>query len=226
MVTDLVVMAADGSHQRVLVPGGWPARFAWSPDGTGIAVVEWTPPSYDARLSVVDVSSGVVHRLADAQNVGLVDQPAWSPDGTEILLTIPDPAGDSYRIVAVDPVADSVQDLFTVAGGTHELAWSPDGGLAAAAVDLHIGDAIVGGDLGIWDAGTGENTVIQLGDVQSFATPPAWSPDGSWIAFSRVEGKSGGFGGIDIVGVDGLGRAPVPGSAGYELVSWQPAPGS
>lgn len=223
LVTDVVAMAVDGSAQRVLVPGGWPRDLAWSPDGSRIAFLENVPPqdANQSRLSIVDVSTGSVRHLTEA--LDWLDSLAWSPDGREIRVRYPVAGTDSYHVAAVDPVSGVLHDLFIVASGSHELSWSPDGSLAAVAFDVaDSGDAIVGGDVEVWTAASATKTPLQLGDVQSFGEPPAWSSDGTWLAFSRVEASGSGFGGIDIVSADGVSRRHVPDSAGYVLVSWQP----
>lgn len=103
----LVVAAADGSQDRVLVTSGVTApvfRPVWSPTGDRIAFTGAPPTGPDGILpnsiSVVDVTSGTVTQLASASGTGTVQLIGFSPDGDLILFSRTD-ANDASSLWSV-----------------------------------------------------------------------------------------------------------------------------
>ena len=90
VVQDIVVMNADGSNQRILVPLVWTTRpIEWSPDGTQIAYANTIIEGPDTHLDpvVVNVSDGRQTSMAD-QPLGGVTSPRWSSDGTRLAFSV------------------------------------------------------------------------------------------------------------------------------------------
>ncbi|GAA5113200.1 serine hydrolase [Alloalcanivorax gelatiniphagus] len=154
-VDRLWLVGTDGGTPRRLTHGPSDSQPAWSPDGARVAFVR------DGALALVPADGGEVESLA-----GLpagVAQAAWSPDGQRLAFTAPvDPAGDVVDRGAAGPM---------VSDGT---------GYQSDTTGLH---GSVRRQLFVVDAdGDG---LRRLTDGTESAGAPAWSPDGSTLAFTR-----------------------------------------
>jgi Tol biopolymer transport system component len=165
---------------------------------------------------------------------GFSRSPAWSLDGTRI--AYPVLQGETYDIVVTH--ADGTEPL-TIASGLATnpgfLRWRPDGSaLAFAQVDDSLAtDACtepLSGICGsrVWVAATDGSGAGQVGLADLDAAAPAWSPDGSTIAFAgRVTDQPVEAVGMYLMGADGsdvrrLGDVTgPPGNALYWL-DWSP----
>src|SRR5206468_10777661 len=74
----IYTMAPDGTSVTELLHDPDPANlgFAWSPDGTKMAVVSITGPGYDRTVRVLDLATG---RLASISEPGAWYGPSWQP---------------------------------------------------------------------------------------------------------------------------------------------------
>ncbi|MCW2765560.1 MAG: beta-lactamase [Nocardioides sp.] len=194
-----------------------PQQPALSPDGTRVAYVLGTSDAVaDANRSSlwqVDTRTAEVRRLTR----GIADAaPAWSPDGSRLLFVRHEPGPAQLWCLPADGgEAERLTDLPLGAGaGT----WSPDGSrvVFCAPVDLEAGDTddeaarrararapqasdrldyredgqgLLGSQrphVHVLEVATGEVRRVTGGDW--FVGAPAWSPDGTRIAFV---GRSG-----------------------------------
>jgi Tol biopolymer transport system component len=80
----LVVAEADGSNPQVVFDD-WTGEPVWSPAGDRIAFVSFvsTPHMSDGQLRLLDVATGTVTLLAEAEGLSVID---FSPEGDRILL--------------------------------------------------------------------------------------------------------------------------------------------
>ena len=79
----LIVVTADGTHQRTLVDGDVGEGPRWSPSGDRIAFVVALPTSVELRI--VDVATGTQTTLAVAPRTASMQTFGFSPDGGHVL---------------------------------------------------------------------------------------------------------------------------------------------
>lgn len=171
-------IAADGSSTGTPVPG-WPADLVpWtvSPPGDRL-VLSRRVAGLSALWTIERDGSG----LRQITTTGLPPvTPAWSPDGTHVAFARGEPPGTALWLVAPD--GSDEHQLTSPQGFDHSPSWSPDG--RQLAFVRGQGDVTGFGNPGaIWvidTDGTGAHMV-----VAADATNPAWSPDGTVIAYEQ-----------------------------------------
>jgi Tol biopolymer transport system component len=144
--------------------------FGWSPDGRQLAIVQAPRNAAEGPIAIVDLQSGDVTRPSIAgSNV------YWSPDGDIFYLT-------NGVLRRYQPSTFQDAALTDPADGriTGALALSPDGkSVAYAAVDP-------GGVAHLWILNLDLHTRYRPIGLEDPADRPAWSPDGTKLAFRRV----------------------------------------
>jgi Tol biopolymer transport system component len=183
----IVVSDVDGSGLRVVARDALGAsrdRPQWSPDGTEIVFERES----DGALAVVDVATRVVTPITDGDR-GEYTQPTFSPDGRTVLFT-----RDRDQPPALWTVpATGGRESLLIAPGAYG-TYSPDGATIAY--------TWVGTDRyeGIWLAGADGNhrrraSNVFPGTLMGFLvgmqerSRAAWSPDGTSIVASLVDGR-------------------------------------
>jgi TolB protein len=182
---DLYVVNVDGTGLRRVADGMDPS---WSPDGSEIAFARWREPR---GIWVIDADGSGERRVFPWDETRWT---SWSPDGSRVLFsrqhgghqqdrefcfrgqcfTIPAQPKWKLGIIDTSTGAFSEPPAFDYSRAPH---WSPapvDGGsrLVFAMVD------------GLWVQSEDGSVGYPLtGDVPD--TSPAWSPDGSQVAFVR-----------------------------------------
>ena len=196
-------------------------EHAWSPDGSHVAF---------SRASMSDFETGVYVANADGSGAELLvedaSSPRWSPDGTAIAYLGTDPFAGGSVLSVIE--VDAGEPLELSEDGS-PASWSPDGQRIAfmSVPGLDTSFEVPPGELRIVNAdGSGLET---LADAAPFAPPPAWSPDGSRLAFvALAEGADpGSFDVETVIAVHDLGTgetsvlAAVDG-AGLGEPTWSP----
>jgi len=181
-------------------PGGF---YALRPDGSGLHDLGLSNDirelrySQDGRLAVTsDDSTGdfrVTVSRADGSDRRVVALPvnsleesaAISPDGKTVALVYA-PGPDAPVDVWTVSVDGSGLRRITTTGDVSTVAWSPDGKRIAFTdqAELPQGDYEPGED--VYVVGADGTDVQRVGGYASGYWPPAWSPDGTKIAFDDL----------------------------------------
>jgi Tol biopolymer transport system component len=199
----LYSMNSDGTDLRAIPTGDlYVMSVAPSPDGERIALMASQPwPKGDmprAQLFLMDADGSSLVEVPACPEDGCQGtiQVSWSPDGRT--LSFP---GNGTGIHVVD-VETGLSRRLTGGSQDHQAVFSTDGGRIAFARTEPT--AIASAQIWVMNAdGTGAHQITNAA-VTHLATQPAWSPDGTRIAYTE-SGEPGGTAGIAVVKVDGSG---------------------
>ena len=228
---DVYVMNADGSAVTQLTNDpAYDSQPAWSPDGTKIAFASNRDGDFDVYTMNADGTRPV--NLSDDNPLPDVD-PAWSPDGSTIAFS---------RDIDDEGYSREVYFLYTMnPDGTGKAAvqygyngppnclgilksdapdWSPDGAtIAYHGVNDYDGDYCISIE-SVKPDGSGRDVLATVitGALEDVFNGPAWSPDGTRIAYGAQNR-------IRIVNPNGSGAVDV-GPAGISASDpdWQSIP--
>jgi Tol biopolymer transport system component len=194
---------------------------AWSPDGTRIAFgcgigpetdggIRWVGPS---DICLMDADG---RRLVRLTNDPVSDgEPTWSPDGSRIAFRR---EGDIYTM---KPDGADLTRLTTDAFA-YEPAWSPDGTKIAFTSRRDLDPNGMGNpEIYVMDAdGTGAVNLTR--DLAREDGRPAWSPDGTRIAYDSFP-STGGEIAVWLMNADGSDKVRLPPSPGNDSEpAWSP----
>ncbi len=201
--TTLSVSSATGTDITPIAQGGGLKNPAWSPLGDAIA--------FEAGNQLKSVSAaGSGAKTLDSSHG--YKKPAWSPFGDMIAVINP-----ANAIVVLSPDGALVQTLSATAGATG-FSWSPDETMIAFNHSATGGTAIY-----VVPVTGGE--AARVSTAAHFEGPPAWSPDGSLIAYPR--GDAGKKSDVWMVSPNGSGEQQITDTAAVldaGTVGWQPLP--
>jgi hypothetical protein len=197
----MLFVDAEGQVRRSLAWHAGNSGFSslvWSPDSRRFAGVGyWGAYSW---LWVMNVDGTGAHTIVDGVGYTNLPRPAWSPDASRILYST---ASSTY---VVDSNGGSPQKVLDSAT---EAVWSPDGRRLAYVVLDQDGRRV---GLGVAQADGSDPQTVAQGDISA----PAWSPDGSTIAFARSGGPTSQ---LVLVGPDGTNERTI---ASGTSPSWAP----
>ncbi|HET6867293.1 MAG TPA: DPP IV N-terminal domain-containing protein [Solirubrobacteraceae bacterium] len=223
---ELFVMGADGSARTQITntPEG-NSDATWSPDGTQIAFVS----ERDSQVpNIYIMRSDGTHVRQITHDTSGKSQLDWSPKGDRIAFVRTPAGGGDRDIYSIRTDGSGLTDLTNDPSSPDlEPAWSPDGTEIVYSGPLHRGES-VGMDLWIMNAdGSGSHELFHENNKYSDGAYPAWSPDGTTIAFTANNGS--GYYHVWLVPVSGgqnseLITNTVPGGNPVDAeVDWQPA---
>lgn len=133
--SDLWMMNADGSDQRIVVENGFAGK--WSPDGISIIYSSNKAGNYEIYTSNITGTDEM--RLTDSSTNE--SYPVWSPDGNLIAYSVskgewnsPE-SGSTYEIYIMNADGTEKQQLTDNNAGDGTPRWSPDGSMIAFSSD-------------------------------------------------------------------------------------------
>ena len=169
--------AAGGSASQLTAGNTDNVNPAWSPDGARIAFQSYRDGQ--PEIYVMNADGSAQQRLTDSPDYDA--EPCWSPDGSRIAF-ISRRTG-SYRVWFMWSNGAGPAMLSGQSYSGHP-AWSPDGTKIAYESD---GDRDGWLELWLMNAdGSGQRQVFKPADALTEAWASSWSPDGRFIAFTRI----------------------------------------
>jgi Tol biopolymer transport system component len=184
----VVISDADGSNALQIYPGGHYGPLKWSPDGRALVYL----PDSTAVDLLIDADGSNPRMLGDSGRLGLsIYQADWAPSSVE-LVYYENAYRTGHEVIGVAP-ADGGPGR-EIATDAREPIWSPKGQAIAVIKDTRddatpiggIKAAVTWGDQLLSDLvlmahdGTGSRVVVRS---TLNLTAPAWSPDGTTLAF-------------------------------------------
>jgi Tol biopolymer transport system component/uncharacterized protein YjbI with pentapeptide repeats len=201
----LWTMDADGSNQTQLLDSA-ASDPAWSPDGTKIAFTRMVEESAAASATPESIPSIVVMNADGSGQRELLDapasDPAWSPDGKKIAFSKSTPGAlSSIYVMDADGSGDPKRLTTERVARDTDPAWSPDGTKITFQSTRpgtpeplplppnQTGSLLSNTEIYVIDACCEEsdtNKPQPLTGSIGWNADPAWSPDGTEIAFTYM----------------------------------------
>ena len=184
--------AYAGDPIQVTFDPGDKTQPAWSTDGKKLAYVApggINAEGEDLGLDIWTMNADGSEQVDISQKIGDDTQPAWSPNGSAIAFTND---GRADKIKQLYFIAVDGSNIRRVSFDLQEYGptWSPDGQYIAyiLAASSHKILYLRSKDDNFTKPLAFDKTQIfgRFGDVEQ----PAYSPDGNWIAYTRLEGRN------------------------------------
>ena len=234
---DIWTMNADGSLRvRLTAHPDEDFDAVWSPDATMISFRSHRDGNEEVYVMNADGSQA--RNLTNSPSSDY--SPAWSPDGKTIAFASdrePDSGGNDIYIVNID--GSSLRRLTTGGGIDEYPSWSPDGTRIAYSCTggRRLPNGV--GDFEICAMNADGSDQLQLSDDPGISGHPAWSPDGTFIAFMTTRDgwptlpeyvppgyEDGEFGDYEVYVMDADGGNPrnitANGRADEQFPTWSP----
>jgi Tol biopolymer transport system component len=200
---DVWVVGRDGDDPVNLTrPSGGGSAPAWSPDGGWLA---YTSGSVGSDVYLIHPDGTGRRNLTVTPSTDEHD-PAWSPDGSRIVFSSQDcvdeggPQGERVclgisELKTVD-LSGRIRPVIgnpTVFASDRDPDWSPAGNLIAFVSDRSVGGVPFGAEWHLWTIATdGADLTPLVGRDAAVGHSPAFSPDGSRLAYFSGGGPAGG----------------------------------
>ncbi len=186
---ELYLLSPDGNDShRLSNDVASPLGFAWSPDGSRIAIVQGRPAGSTnyGKITVVNIDGSGQHDL----NVGDVfsNDLAWSPDGSRILFRAAISGTAQAGVDVVNADGTGLREIVPKEVGVISVSWSQDGQAVAYTRNTRDetsatpgGNYYTGMELDVvrLDGSAPRTIFSQRVDVDQYGldgSPPAWRP--------------------------------------------------
>ena len=207
----LCLARPDGTR-RVRLTAGKDQAPSWSPNGRRVVFSRQVGTA--SRILVADTRGRVVRSLTPA---GAFADPAWSPDGTRIAYVSRE--GRS-RVVIVSTTGRAIGELLAAPTGfISRPTWAPDSRRVAFAEEIAMDSGPSGASRIVVANADGTGRRVLVGQ----ASDPAWSPNGSKIAYVSYPSRLSETGSIVVADADGSGAHHITAAAAPESrPAWSP----
>jgi len=223
---EVFVLSPDSEPVRLTESEGDEGYPIWSPDGTTIA---FGRREADGTVDVwtMDANGGSQQRIYDSDSVFLEGM-AWRPNGKTLYLArgyFDGPGNMGLKVVVISAEGPEAQSGLGV-----ERLWDRhftyaypavtlDGGMIAFA---HYEGYAIPSRLDIYTGvmepdGKSVHRIVQLNDEDGIDRNPAWSPDGTAIAWERETAKDSGQFNVWVIDADGNGGTRVTSEPGRQV---------
>lgn len=191
---DIFVRRPDArtSEEIRLTDFGWEVGTPdWAPDGRRLLIDSWdrdgADGERDASTWIVEMDpetgtlAGRTRVPAPAEASGIPTWGAWSPTRDEIAQTYAVPSSNEGEIWVMAPDGSSARRVVTFEGNRYGgVDWTTDG-------DAIVYSALVDGRQQLFSVARTGGEPRQLSDDTANLFHPRVSPDGRWIAATRIE---------------------------------------
>jgi beta-lactamase regulating signal transducer with metallopeptidase domain len=198
---NLYIMRSDGTRpMRLTDDKAYYMESDWSPDGSLIAAVSLQPGSRGWRAWMHSADGQVLHPLGDP-DLGL-DRPVWMADGSALVAIGRAVAGEPRGIYLADPSGPILRRVTNDSVDWAVAAPSPDGATIAA---VGLREGVAGHELVLMDMqGVVTARVAGAGPEGIRTIRPAWSPDGSQVAYLVASEARDGPDELRVMAIDTL----------------------
>lgn len=184
----LIVVSPDGSGVSLLADGvtlrrreetlNQPSNIAWSPDSQRIAFAGDVRDGQGIFIAAVGRPGAT---LITDPALDAID-PAWKPDGSVIAFQ----SDKTETLHVVAPDGSGEHQLTSLADTALWPDWSPDGSLVATMAWVPNADDPDNGQNEVFTVSADGATVTNISRDPADDFSPAWSPDGSRLAWARI----------------------------------------
>lgn len=168
----------------------WALYPAWSPDGTELAWTHDRGIEYPGLFRIDADGDNPVRLSMLDHSMQAIERVSWSPDGTQIAAAnyVGTEPYNTGQIWVLNLETGRWLDYTRVKDGAYDPAWSPDGEWIAfvqregTSTNIYVMRA----DPDDWE-GEGTEPILYKLTTDGASRSPAWSPDGTQLAYIALE---------------------------------------